>query len=431
MNEFIEKSSNYLNETILRYPYNGRSKYLIDKFYIMGFDSKTLYKNLIENNNNDDSNNKSNISANTSFEELLASISAKSDVKKTPQIFQIDDPPTILNEITSDYKKQVPDKDLIKDMIFPNKIDFYFTEELIKMKTFYSAENNIKINNRQNFSLHSFNNNNTNYNNNDNFTSIYVEDENNNYNNKYIKPYNVIFSYNPQTENSSKKSINGFAHIFYRKYYKYKSIGDKYIYFFVPIIFCIISEYPFYNSFYLLCNQIKNLYKEKNIEVPLEILIYNIINFTLSPLNNDIYLFIEPINFPTKKIELKNFKENNNKKLNFNGIEEVEEENNLYYIDKNEDNSIDDIIEEDIEEEKKVSKKVNLTKKINKKYNFYKTRNRGNTNYKNFNRDKINLLLNNYSNDKSKIKKKIILVEMYHQINLQINPPINLLMLRV
>ena len=228
MNEIIEKSSNYLNETILRFPYNGRSKYLIDKFYIMGFDSKTLYKNLIEieNNKSDDSINKSNNSINTSIEDLFSK-SAKSDAKKTPQIFHIEDPPTILNEITSDYKKQVPDKDLIKDMIFPNKIDFYCTEELLKSKSFYSEENNLKMNTRQSFSLHSFNNTNINYNNedyNDNFTSIYIEDENNNYNSKYIKSYNVIFSYNPQTENSSKKSINGFAHIFYRKYYKNKNI---------------------------------------------------------------------------------------------------------------------------------------------------------------------------------------------------------------
>ena len=84
--ENIENTSKNLNETILRYPFNGRSKYLIDKFFIMGFDSKTLYRNLIENNT-DEAINKSNSSLNISLEELFS----KSEVKKIPQIFHIDD----------------------------------------------------------------------------------------------------------------------------------------------------------------------------------------------------------------------------------------------------------------------------------------------------------------------------------------------------
>ena len=409
-NENINKN---LSQTILRYPFNGRSKYLIDKFYIMGFDSKTLYRNLIENNF-DESINKSNSSMNLSIEDLFS----KSEPKKTPQIFHFNDPPTILNEITSDYKKQVPDKDLIKDMIFPNKLDFYYTEESLKMKSFYSAENNFKINNRQGTifsksSNNSINDSNTNFNS-DEFNCIYIEDDKKINNNKYIKPYNVIFSYNPQTENNSKKSINGFAHVFYRKYYKNKNIGDKIVSFFIPIIFCIISEFPFYNSFYLLCNQIKNLYKDNNLEIPIEILIYNIINFTLSPLNNDIFLFIEPVAFPTKKIELKTFKDN--KKNNFNKIKEVDEDNLLYENKNDNELSIEEIFEEIEEEENdydnenniemnnktniKYNSKINMKKKINNKNHVFKTRNRGNTNYKNFTRNKLNLMLNdNKSND--------------------------------
>ena len=126
MKKNIENNDKILNETILRYPFNGRSKYLIDKFYIMGFDSKTLHKNLIDYNNDDDILNKTDrISINISFEHKYH----KSESKKILQIFQIEDPPTILNEFTSDYKKQIPDKDLIKEMIFPNKIDFYYSEE--------------------------------------------------------------------------------------------------------------------------------------------------------------------------------------------------------------------------------------------------------------------------------------------------------------
>ena len=346
--ENIENTSKNLNETILRYPFNGRSKYLIDKFFIMGFDSKTLYKNLIENNT-DEAINKSNSSLNISLEELFS----KSEVKKIPQIFHIDDPPTVLNEITSDYKKQIPDKDLIKDMIIPNQLDFFLCEESIKKKSFYSSE----INYRQKTILSRIATTNNDYienkidYNNDEFNCIFAEDEISKNNSKYIKPYNVIFSYNPQTENNSKKSINGFAHIFYRKYYKNRNLGDRIVSYYVPIIFCIISEFPFYNSFYLLCNQIKNLYKEKNIEVPLEILIYNIINYTVSPINNDIFLFIEPIKFHTKKIELQILKENNKKKVNFH--------NNFLYNNKDDNQIAEAEIFEEIEEEGKKENNIN------------------------------------------------------------------------
>ena len=314
----------------------------------MGFDSKTLYRNLIENNT-DEAINKSNSSLNISLEELFS----KSEVKKIPQIFHIDDPPTVLNEITSDYKKQIPDKDLIKDMIIPNQLDFFLCEESIKKKSFYSSE----INYRQKTILSRIATTNNDYienkidYNNDEFNCIFAEEEISKNNSKYIKPYNVIFSYNPQTENNSKKSINGFAHIFYRKYYKNRNLGDRIVSYYVPIIFCIISEFPFYNSFYLLCNQIKNLYKEKNIEVPLEILIYNIINYSISPINNDIFLFIEPIKFPTKKIELQILKENNKKKVNFH--------NNFLYNNKDDNQIAEAEIFEEIEEEGKKENNIN------------------------------------------------------------------------
>ena len=385
MDKNPKKISKNLNETILRYPFNGRSKYLIDKFYIMGYDGKTLDKYLIENNIDDNNINKSNNSLNLSIEDLFS----KSESKKIPQVFHIDQPPTILNEITSDYKKQMPDKDLIKDMIFPNKIDFFYIEESLKIKSLYSEENNFKSGNRQTTLLSkiTFNSNEINDNDiiNGDFSSIYVDDDNI----KYIKPYNVIFSYNPQTENNSKNSINGLAHVFYRKYYKNKNNGDKIISFYVPVIFCIISEFPFYNSFYLLCNQIKQLYMEKHIEMPLEILIYNIINFTLSPLNNDIFLYIEPINFPTKTIELKPFHKNKKNNFNFSQIKEEDLENNIIYIENNN------------EEETNIMNNIKATKpeKSNKDSGFYTRRNRGNTNYNNF---KINKLEKNLNNNKSK-----------------------------
>ena len=39
------------SQKILRYPFNGRSSYLIDKFYIIGFNQTTLSKYLYDDEN--------------------------------------------------------------------------------------------------------------------------------------------------------------------------------------------------------------------------------------------------------------------------------------------------------------------------------------------------------------------------------------------
>ena len=100
--------------------------------------------------------------------------------------------------------------------------------------------------------------------------------------------YNVIFSSNPQSGNNSKKSINGFAYIFYKKLRQKKELNKtSNITFYVPIIFSIISEFPFHNSFYQLCMQLEYLFSNNELRIPLEIIIYNIITLSPSPLNGD------------------------------------------------------------------------------------------------------------------------------------------------
>ena len=62
-----------------------------------------------------------------------------------------------------------------------------------------------------------------------------------------LEPYFVTFSNNPQIENNSKKSINCFSYIFYKNQEINLNEG-KTINFYYPFSFCIISEFPFYNS---------------------------------------------------------------------------------------------------------------------------------------------------------------------------------------
>ena len=110
--------------TMKRYPFNGRSKNLIDKFFIIGYDYPTLYKILIKNNLDFIQNS----SKNTDEDQ-----SEKNKNKKLPQEFKIKETHSLINEIKNDYSKEVLDIDIIIEMIFPNKpIFFYFDEDVNK-----------------------------------------------------------------------------------------------------------------------------------------------------------------------------------------------------------------------------------------------------------------------------------------------------------
>ena len=369
----IESSSQNFSGTMKRYPFNGRSKYLIDKFYIIGYDYATLNKLLI-NSNIDFTQNSSKSSEEEQSEKLKN--------KKLPQEFLINEPPSLINEISNDYNKEVLDIDLIIEMIFPNKPKFYYVEEdlnannndfqshstkkmidlsneIRRTKTNYKNDNSISsiINSDKNKMNSNFTFNTSSNNKNDN-----KEKKNKD---EYIPiSYNVIFSSNPQSGSNSKKSINGFAHIFYKKFPANKNINNICYNFFVPVVFCIISEFPYYNSYYRLTRQIMLLFKTKIIEVPIEFTIQNILNYTLSPLNDEVILNITPMSL------IKLWSDDS---AAINSIEEVEEEEIKDIERKNETKEVkpfsidDNLIYEDKEtEESKLEKKANQTPNINK-----------------------------------------------------------------
>ena len=339
----LQDFSSFSNK-MKRYPFNGRSKYLIDKFYLIGYDYSTLKKLFIDND--------------ISFSENVNN----TEDKIYPKEFKIGESPSLLNEISNDYSKDVLDIDIIMEMIFPNQpLGYYCIEEnitnsskIIRAKeeaikniryisediNTYSNKNNNNINNNNNTSANKFN-----------FNNNRLSPDKDQY---YPCSYNVIFSSNPQSGNNSKKSINGFAHIFYKKYPE-KKITTEYIYsFFVPVIFCIISEFPFYYNYYKLTRQIMKLFKQKIIEVPIEFTIQNILNFTLSPINNDVVLDITPFSLfniwnrcvsgdnnsnEKEEYEVKNLKEIKEENIENNYIKEE----NIEIIDNNSFRKSDDL----------------------------------------------------------------------------------------
>ena len=293
-NIFKENKSNS-SQKILRYPLNGRSNYLIDKFYIFGYDYITLKKYLYNNEN---------------LKEIINHIDKKQNKvligEEEAQKFNFNELPTLINEFSSDYEKECLDIDMIREMIIPNKINLFYLED--------EKPNDKKNKFRLTLSKDDKN---------ENFFCIF--DETDNYYTKEIKnqSYNVVFSSNPQSGNNSKKSINGLAFIYYKKLREEKIYNNKYYTFFIPIIFCIISEYPFYNSFYLLCQKFADLFSSYEIRMPLEVIIHNLVNLTPSPLNSDICLSLSSI----RNMEITS---NTSFKKTINSIEEedIYEDNN-------------------------------------------------------------------------------------------------------
>ena len=291
-----QRRESHISGFIKRYPFNGHSKYLIDKFYIIGYNAPTLTKLLYEDG--DDPNNLSkNIIIDNIDEEKFKSANL--------QPFHLEEDPIILNELASDFDKKCLNYDIMKEMIFPNKISLYYSEEDLssynkeKEKAKEKSEDDKKD---------------------DNFV---IYEKNDNFNNELLKTSCVIFSSNPQAENNTKKSINGFAYIFYKKLKKKKFTNKKVYTFYIPIIFSVVSEFPFFNSYYKLCHQIKILFNLPNIDIPIEIILCNAIKFTESPINGTVMLSIKPFLLQVNDSL-------NNKDSNINVIvEENNEDENL------------------------------------------------------------------------------------------------------
>lgn len=100
---------------------------------------------------------------------------------------------------------------------------------------------------------------------------------------KYIQSYERFFTFQePKADEEGKKSIYGYSYIFYEQ------LDTCY----VPKAFFILSKYPLYAFYRKLSQYILSQYKEENLKVPIEILLFNIINFIPATFNNSIILLL-------------------------------------------------------------------------------------------------------------------------------------------
>ena len=109
----------------------------------------------------------------------------------------------------------------------------------------------------------------------------------------------------------------GYAYCFYEKdIIKLDENEKKELIIYFPKAFVIISQYNYFYTFHKICENLHKQFLSDNIEIPLEIQIYNLVNFIPCPLDNKLELIIFPDKELSSIIKCKDF--NEYKKLNDN-----------------------------------------------------------------------------------------------------------------
>ena len=180
----------------------------------------------------------------------------RDDVKTRFKFYEFEERPYVVNEICNDYTKDLLDNELILELVFPNMPEMYFLDKQYIVKKEIDEE-------------------------------------------LLITPYSIIFSINPQDNNNSKKSYNGLGFVFYT--IQEQKIDDKLGNLYVPAAYVILSEFPYFYHFNEICKNVFFQMMKENDEIPIEILLFNIVKYAESPINKCISLtFAAPVAIPMK-----------------------------------------------------------------------------------------------------------------------------------
>ena len=226
--------SSEINLKFKKYPYLNYSHNFIENFTIMGFNDTQKYK---------------------IKEEILKIINGKEEnYQHELNKFNTNYKPIIINSISSDFNgKDMINCKLLLEYSFPNKINIFYI--YLKEKKREKEE------------------------------SIKKDIEN--------KSYNIIFFTKSNKEINNiqiKNPFNNFLNVFYEK----TKFDNLEIYF--PKAFLISTQNLNFIKYNEIFNKINQLFISDGLEIPLEILIYNLVNFVPSTINYSIKLNLFPEN---------------------------------------------------------------------------------------------------------------------------------------
>ena len=113
---------------------------------------------------------------------------------------------------------------------------------------------------------------------------------------------NVIYSFCfDSTDGKTKLFYICYGFKFYERY-KCQKNSEEY---FIPKAFCIISQYYYFTFFEYICKNIYTLMSQREINsLPIEITIYNIVNFIPSPMNYGLHLDLFSYSLDVPQVEI-------------------------------------------------------------------------------------------------------------------------------
>ena len=233
-----------------KYPYLGYSPNLIDYFLLLGFD--------------------------TTFKQETASSIAKhlkdSDITRERLDYQDIDlgenkkffpqkityKPVVLNSIKSDFNDTIFDEEQIIKNFFPNN----YTLIYILQKNSQEKEKDIEYPKNQNLILY--------------LNSKRISQENQDEGDSESAT-------TPDNDLSKNIMFNIYGYLFWEWI-----MVDNFIFFF-PKVLTFVSQYSYFKYYsYLAQNITSRMTKNFSFEIPLEVQLYNIINFTPSPIDSDL-----------------------------------------------------------------------------------------------------------------------------------------------
>ena len=217
---------------IRKYPYCGDSHNLIEFFLIVGFDYSFIPEKILK-------------PIELSLNQNSTPKPKNLDIKIFEE-FKIEEKPTILGCVSSDYKKNMFPLNEVLNFCFPSSPPIYHTDDdpLINIQ-YDPLKNNIQ---------------------------------------------NIIFQ-NNSINGPDKITFNVYAYIFYENF----TIKNKHKVF-IPKAFITISQYPLFNFFKQLSSEIHQQFLLPALEIPMEIQIYNILNFIPAPIFDDETYILLPKN---------------------------------------------------------------------------------------------------------------------------------------
>lgn len=116
----------------------------------------------------------------------------------------------------------------------------------------------------------------------------------------------IIFSFSFDNEKgTSISSYSGYSYLFYEQITSSPSTSNQSITVYIPKAFIIISKFPYFTAFKTICRDV-HLYFNKRVSgnVPIEVILYNIVNYTPSPLNCNLTLDLFPHDVIQNKVVL-------------------------------------------------------------------------------------------------------------------------------